>query len=62
MTGLLGDISGAGWRNIIQPLPCIRFVIDWFLTEIDDILRKIAEYGERYGVDYVIDTTPLGST
>lgn len=27
---------------------------------VDDILRKIAEYGERYGVDYVIDTTPLG--
>ena len=26
----------------------------------DDILRKIAEYSERYGVDYVIDTTPLG--
>lgn len=23
-------------------------------------LRKIAEYGERYGVEYVIDTEPLG--
>lgn len=29
-------------------------------TPSDDILRKIAEYGERYGVDYVIDSTPLG--
>jgi len=29
-------------------------------TPADDILRKIAEYGERYGVEYVIDTTPLG--
>ena len=26
----------------------------------DSILRKIEEYGERYGVEYVIDTTPLG--
>ena len=24
------------------------------------IIRKIKEYGERYGVEYVIDTTPLG--
>lgn len=29
-------------------------------TPADDILRKIAEYGERYGVEYVIDTEPLG--
>ncbi len=26
----------------------------------DSIIQKIAEYGERYGVEYVIDTTPLG--
>lgn len=26
----------------------------------NDILRKIAEYGKRYGIDYVIDTLPLG--
>lgn len=26
----------------------------------DDILRKIAEYSARYGVEYVIDITPLG--
>lgn len=25
-----------------------------------EILRKIAEYAERYGVEYVIDTVPLG--
>lgn len=27
--------------------------------EIYLFLRKIAEYGERYGVEYVIDTEPL---
>ncbi len=26
----------------------------------DSIIRKIAGYGERYGVEYVIDTAPLG--
>ena len=26
----------------------------------DDIVRKIDEYGKRYGVDYIIDTTPVG--
>ena len=26
----------------------------------DRILNKIAEYGKRYGIEYVIDTTPLG--
>lgn len=27
-----------------------------------DITRKIQDYSSRYGVDYVIDTTPLGVT
>ena len=26
----------------------------------DSIIQKIEEYGERYGVEFVIDTTPLG--
>ena len=26
------------------------------------VLNKIAEYGARYGVDYIIDTEPLGVT
>ncbi len=25
-----------------------------------DIIKKIQEYSERYGIDYVIDTKPLG--
>ncbi len=29
-------------------------------TPTDAILSKIAEYAARYGVEYVIDTTPLG--
>lgn len=29
-------------------------------TPSDTVLKKIAEYADRYGVEYVIDTTPLG--
>ena len=29
-------------------------------TPDNDIIRKIDEYSKRYGVDYVIDTTPVG--
>ena len=29
-------------------------------TPDNDIIRKIDEYSKRYGVEYVIDTTPVG--
>lgn len=57
---------GQGWRNQTKATFKVareteRMAYFQFEGAPDDsIIRKIAEYGERYGIDYVIDTTPLG--
>lgn len=48
-------------EKIVLNAQCVARVAINELNKLHDaILQKIAEYAERYGVEYIIDIIPLG--